>query len=184
MKQKALLATLLMLAACTDSGVRNIDYFKIGDFDTREDKSAVVAKLRAVEEVPNAVPSNFHYVNGEDKEGNEINVLFYDDKVVSFSIKLHYEIRTKTAQELQAMEVKYEFDKLRRDSLGECSIYTCVIADYNCDRSIIDDDKCSVVVHSANNGDGWFTKIRWANQAFWKQQTNDYLKSVGKALPS
>ncbi|CDM57629.1 MULTISPECIES: hypothetical protein [Rhizobium] len=183
MDRTIFIALLLLLAGCSDPGVRNLDYFKIGKFDTREGRQALLSKLTSTDETVDVFDPKFRVATGNDADGNAVTAVFYEEKAVKFSIQLKYEIRTQTSNEFKAVEVKYELDKLRRDSLGECQVDKCVIADYNCDYTIIDNAECSVVVHSHDNGDGWFTDIRWSDQAFWRARTNDYLSSVSKKLP-
>ncbi|RVJ82701.1 hypothetical protein [Sinorhizobium medicae] len=166
-----------------EAGDRNIDYFTIGQFDTRSGRAGLDAHLEDIKEnSERLLTQQWVQVNARDRDGRRVSYTAVDGSIVEFKIRLDYGIRDMHDISLRAIEEKYEFNKLNRDSLGECSHDDCVISKYNCDKEIIMDNKCSIFLISSQLN-GWDTSITWANIQFWKNETKSYLGMVSKNLP-
>ncbi|RVN89006.1 hypothetical protein VPK21_001363 (plasmid) [Sinorhizobium kummerowiae] len=177
------LPALTLLAACNpaDGGTRNVDYFVIGDFDTRKGVEANIDLLKDAKKTE--IFGGAYVVEGLDRNtGKHVEIEVFRDEIYVLTYSLAMNTYLHAGEDLRAVEAKYGFDLLPgRDVTDFSPTAGGFVINYACDGK--KSDLCSMTLYSMNDAKTPITNITWTNRPLWDRVQADRLKETQAKLP-
>lgn len=177
------LPALVLLSACDpiDRGEKNIDYFVIGDFDTRQGVEANVALLTDAKKTE--LFGGAYFVEGTDrKTGKHVEIEVFGDEIYVVTYSLAMNTYLHADDDIRAVEAKYGFDTLPAREVTDFSPHASgFVIKYACHEK--KPDVCSVTLYSMNDSKAPITNITWTNRPMWDRVAAERLNKTEAKLP-
>ncbi|WP_042778195.1 hypothetical protein [Sinorhizobium fredii] len=177
------LPVLTLLSACNpfDRGAKNIDYFVIGDFDTRKGIEANTNLLTDPKKTE--LFDGAYVVEGTDsKTGKHVELQVFGDEIYLLRYSLAMNTYLHADEDLRAVEAKYGFDTLPGREVTDFTPHASgFVIKYAChDKK---PDICSVTLYSMNDAKAPITNITWTNRPMWDRVAAERLNEMQAKLP-